>query len=70
MGPRMLSVREVAACLRLSTATVYKAIRAGVIPAVRIVGQFRIPEAAVALACARVPTSLPGPPDDAGWGGT
>ena len=38
----MLTVGEVAAILRVSTATVYKAVRAGAIPAVRIVGQFRI----------------------------
>ncbi len=42
MGPPLLTVAEVAGILRLSTATVYKAIRAGVIPAVRIVGQFRV----------------------------
>src|SRR6266702_8191273 len=42
VGPPLLTVAEVAGILRLSTATVYKAIRAGVIPAVRIVGQFRV----------------------------
>ena len=42
LGPPMLTVGEVAAILRVSTATVYKAIRAGMVPAVRVVGQFRI----------------------------
>jgi excisionase family DNA binding protein len=42
LGPRTLTVSEVAAILRVSTATVYRAIRAGVIPALRVVGQFRV----------------------------
>jgi excisionase family DNA binding protein len=42
LGPRTLTVGEVAAILRVSTATVYKAIRAGLIPAFRVVGQLRV----------------------------
>jgi excisionase family DNA binding protein len=42
LGPPTLTVGEVAAILRVSTATVYKAIRTGLLPAFRVVGQFRV----------------------------
>ncbi len=42
LGPPLFTVREVAAKLQVSIATVYKAIHTGLLPAVRVVGQFRI----------------------------
>jgi len=70
LGPPLLTVRETAARLRVSTATVYKAIRAGVLPAVRIVGQFRIGAADVALLVSgRLPVAPRGLTEDAERGG-
>lgn len=42
---RLLTVREVADAMRVSTMTVYRLIRAGQIPAIRVGKHFRIREA-------------------------
>lgn len=42
---RLLTVREVADAMRVSTMTVYRQIRAGQIPAIRVGKHFRIREA-------------------------
>jgi excisionase family DNA binding protein len=42
---RLLTVREVAEAMRVSTMTVYRLIRAGHIPAIRVGKHFRIREA-------------------------
>jgi len=44
---RFLSPAEVADTLRVSTATVYRRLKAGELPHVRIGSQYRIPAAAV-----------------------
>lgn len=41
---RLLTVREVADAMRVSTMTVYRLIRAGEIPAIRVGRHFRIRE--------------------------
>jgi excisionase family DNA binding protein len=41
---RLLTVREVADAMRVSTMTVYRLIRAGQIPAIRVGKHFRIRE--------------------------
>jgi len=46
-GPGWLTVREAAALLRVSTATVYRMVEEGQIPSVRVSNLIRIPEAAV-----------------------
>ena len=43
----LLTVEEVALRVRLSTKTVYRAISAGELEAVKIRGRWRVPEAAV-----------------------
>jgi excisionase family DNA binding protein len=40
--PVLLTVREVAASMRVSTMTVYRLIRSGVLPAIRVGKHFRI----------------------------
>jgi excisionase family DNA binding protein len=42
---RLLTVREVAEAMRVSTMTIYRLIRAGDLPAIRIGKHFRIREA-------------------------
>ena len=42
---RLLTVREVAESMRVSTMTVYRLIRAGALPALRVGKHFRIREA-------------------------
>jgi excisionase family DNA binding protein len=44
----LLTVAEVAAVLKVCTATVYKMVKAGVLPSVRIVNSVRLERAAVA----------------------
>lgn len=46
-GPRFYSVAEVAEIFRMSSMTVYRAIAAGEVPAVRIRGRLIIPALAV-----------------------
>ncbi len=46
-GERYLTVREVAERLRLSTDTVYEAVKRGEIPHVRVSNAIRIPASAV-----------------------
>jgi excisionase family DNA binding protein len=41
---RLLTVREVAGSMRVSTMTVYRLIRAGALPAIRVGKHFRIRE--------------------------
>lgn len=41
---RLLTVAEVAALLRVSTMTVYRLIKAGQLPALRIGKSYRVPE--------------------------
>jgi excisionase family DNA binding protein len=43
----LLTVREVAARLRVSRATVYRLVQAGALPALRVSNSIRIPEAAL-----------------------
>jgi excisionase family DNA binding protein len=45
---RLLTVREVAARLRVSRATVYRLVRAGALPVLRVSNAIRIPAAALA----------------------
>ena len=45
---RLLTVREVAARLRVSRATVYRLVQAGALPVLRVSNSIRIPEAALA----------------------
>ena len=47
MNETYLTAREVEARLRIARHTLYRLIKAGVVPAVRLGGQFRIPEAAL-----------------------
>jgi excisionase family DNA binding protein len=44
---QLLTVREVAARLRVSRATVYRLVQAGALPVLRISNSIRIPEAAL-----------------------
>ena len=44
---RFLTVQEVAELMRVSTMTVYRLIKAGDLPAVRVGRSFRVPEQAV-----------------------
>lgn len=44
MNEKYLTAREVEARLRVARHTLYRLIKAGTIPAVRLGGQFRIPE--------------------------
>lgn len=43
--PELLTLREVAEYLRVSTRTAYQLARDGAIPAVRVGGQWRVPRA-------------------------
>ena len=45
---RLLTVREVAARLRVSRATIYRLVQAGALPVLRVSNSIRIPEAALA----------------------
>lgn len=47
MDEKYLTAREVEARLRIARHTLYRLIKAGVVPAVRLGGQFRIPESAL-----------------------
>ncbi len=47
VGSRLLTVAEVAATMRVSNMTVYRLIKAGDLPAVRVGRNFRIREADV-----------------------
>ena len=42
LGDRLLMVREVAELMRVSNMTVYRLIKAGVLPAIRVGKNFRI----------------------------
>ena len=47
MNEKYLTAREVEARLRIARHTLYRLIKAGIVPAVRLGGQFRIPESAL-----------------------
>jgi excisionase family DNA binding protein len=57
-GSTFLTVAEVAAAMRLSTATVYRLMQAQEIPALRFGRSYRVPEAAVAEYIARAGSGL------------
>ena len=44
MNEKYLTAREVEQRLRIARHTLYRLIKAGIVPAVRLGGQFRIPE--------------------------
>lgn len=52
-GGRLLTVSEVAAAMRVSNMTIYRLIKAGELPAVRVGRSYRIREADVAAYLAR-----------------
>ena len=47
MSSELLTVQQYARVMQVSPQTVYRNIRAGRIPAVKVLGQWRIPRAAV-----------------------
>ena len=55
--PRLLTVREVAAALKVCTATVYKLCSAGKLSHVRVSGAIRVPVAAVERLIGTFPVS-------------
>lgn len=53
MNEKYLTAREVEQRLRIARHTLYRLIKQGVVPAVRVGGQFRIPETALNAALRR-----------------
>ena len=47
MSGELLTVRQYAQAMQVSTRTVYRNIRAGRIPALKVLGEWRIPRTAI-----------------------